>query len=91
MKGLKNDSEKLRYELIPPKAIRELAKVLTYGAKKYAPNNWKKVRPFKSRYTGALLRHIELWRNGEKLDSESELSHLSHVLCNIVFLIEKEK
>lgn len=36
MKGLKCDQDKPRYDLLPPKAIDELAKVLTFGAKKYS-------------------------------------------------------
>ena len=86
---MKFDKDKLQYNLIPPKAMRELAKVLTYGAKKYKPNNWQKVDD-STRYIDALYRHLEAWRSGEKLDSESGLSHLSHALTNIAFLIHFE-
>lgn len=83
---MKFDSGKLRYSLVPPVATRELAKVLTYGAKKYKPNNWQGVDDT-DRYVDALYRHLEAWRSGEKLDSESRLSHLSHALANISFLL----
>ncbi len=86
---MKFDSGKLRYNLVPPKAMEEMAKVLTYGAKKYKPNNWKEVDDTE-RYIDALYRHLEAWRAGEALDSESNLSHLSHALTNIAFLIEFE-
>ena len=43
MEGLKFDSDKLMYGLIPPECTEELVKVLTYGAKKYA--NYKATRP----------------------------------------------
>lgn len=82
---LKFDNDKLRYELIPTEILAELAKVLTYGAKKYKPNNWKLVDD-NSRYIGAVFRHLEAWRGGEKLD-ESGLHHLSHVLTNVAFLL----
>jgi len=87
---IKFDNGKLRYSLIPPHAMEELAKVLTYGAKKYKPNNWRKVKDL-SRYEDALFRHLQEWRKGNELDKESKLPHLSHALANIVFLIELNK
>ena len=86
---MKFDAGKLRYSLVPPSAIEGLAEVLTYGAKKYKPNNWQKVEDT-DRYVDALYRHLEAWRNGEKLDEESGLSHLKHALTNVAFLIHFE-
>lgn len=83
---MKFDSGKLRYSLVPPVAVEAMAKVLTYGAKKYKPNNWQKAEDF-SRYTDALYRHLEAWRSGQEFDDESGLSHLSHALTNIAFLV----
>ena len=83
---MKFDTGKLRYGLIPPSATEALASVLTYGAKKYKANNWKEVDDT-DRYVDALYRHLEAWRNGENLDEESKLPHLSHALTNIAFLI----
>lgn len=83
---MKFDTGKLRYSLIPSEATKALAEVLTYGAKKYKPDNWKQVDD-KERYVDALYRHLEAWRSGEGLDGESGLSHLSHALTNIAFLI----
>jgi len=83
---MKFDSGKLRYGLIPPVVTKELAKVLTYGAKKYKPNNWQEVDSV-DRYIDALYRHLEAWRAGDKIDEESGLSHLSHALTNISFLL----
>ena len=37
------------------------------------------------------MRHLEAWRAGEKVDKDSKLSHLSHALTNVAFLIEFEK
>ena len=88
-KGRKFDDDKLRMDLIPPEAIEELAKVLTMGAKKYDDNNWQKIEAH--RYDAALMRHYIAWKKGEKTDYESGFSHLSHMLCNIAFLIWKEK
>jgi len=87
--ALKFDSGKLRMDLIPPEAVEELAKVLTYGAQKYGDRNWEKELDT-GRVVGALLRHLLAWQKGERLDQESGLRHLSHLLCNAVFLVTME-
>ena len=89
--GLKFDTGKLRYSLIPPVATEALAEILTYGAEKYAPNNWQLVSNPEERYTDALLRHLESYRAGEKIDPESGFSHLKHAITNIAFLLHFEK
>lgn len=85
-KFVKYDGEKPRYELIHPSAMDEMAKVLSYGAKKYDDNNWHKC-PNWTRYFGACMRHMWAWLNGEDIDPESGLSHLGHAMCCIMFLI----
>ena len=85
--GMKNDrlDGKTMYELVPIEAIEEIGKVMTYGAGKYAPNNWQKVD--QKRYYAALLRHLFAWFKGETHDPESGYHHLSHVITNVAFMI----
>jgi len=88
--GKKYDSKKPQMELLPMNALLEVSKVLTHGAKKYAPGNWKLVENARDRYTGALLRHLALWREGETIDKESgedRLLHIAQVACNALFLV----
>jgi len=90
MEGVKYDLNKPRMELLPMNALYEVSKVLTHGAKKYAPNNWKYVENARDRYTGALLRHLALWREGRTVDEESgedKLLHIAQVACNALFLV----
>ena len=84
--GLKFDTGKLQYSLIPPETLSALAEVLTFGARKYAIDGWKYVPDAKRRYMDALFRHLVAFRSGELYDQESGLSHLSHVLANASFL-----
>ena len=90
LKSVKYDGNKVRMELLPLDALYEVAKVLTYGAKKYAPNSWQNLDQAKERYTGALLRHLTQAQKGEKLDSESGLSHVTHMTTNAIFLLWHE-
>lgn len=90
MQGMKFDNDKLRYDLFPSEALEEITKVLTYGAKKYDDNNWRLLEGWKDRYYAACLRHLIAYRKGQEMDEESELMHLSHAACCLVFMITKE-
>jgi len=82
--GMKADGNKAMMELFPMTVMESVSKVLTFGAQKYEPNNWKKVNP--ERYKGALLRHLAAIERGETIDPDSGLPHIDHVACNAVFL-----
>lgn len=84
---MKFDDNKPRMALVPASLGIEVAKVLTYGAKKYKANNWRKVQT-RERYVSALERHLAAYKNGEEVDPESGLLHISHIACNAAFLIE---
>lgn len=86
--GRKDDSAKELMHLIPAKAEMALARVLTFGAKKYAPENWRKVDNPTDRYMAAAMRHMNAHRQGELRDEESGELHLSHALTCLSFLVE---
>ena len=88
--GIKYDSEKPKMNLLPPKAIVEISKVLTFGAEKYDAENWRKLDDLQNRYTAGALRHIFAHMDGEQLDPETYLSHLAHALCCLLFKLEIE-
>lgn len=86
-RGRKYDSGKPMCDLFPLDVLVDVSKVLTIGAEKYSPNNWRKVEPAKERYTSALLRHLsEFQKNPIAKDSETGHYHITHVVCNAVFL-----
>ena len=83
--NIKADADKLRMELIPTSVLKSLARVLTFGAKKYKANSWQQVEV--SRYVGALLRHLVAYLDDPYgIDSESGLAHSEHLLCNAAFI-----
>ena len=90
MQGVKYDGEKPKMHLLPPKAINEVAKVLTFGAQKYDEENWRKLEDLQSRYSSGALRHIFAHLDSENLDPESGLSHLAHAICCLLFKLEIE-
>jgi len=90
MEGIKYDGEKPKMHLLPPKALTEVAKVLTFGAQKYDEENWRKLDNLQSRYSSGALRHIFAHIDDEEIDPESGLSHLAHAVCCLLFKLEIE-
>ena len=88
--GEKFDSDKLRYELLPPELLEETARVLTFGAEKYSDRNWELGMAW-SRPFAALMRHMWAWWGGEDKDPETGYSHLAHAACCIAFLVAYER
>lgn len=82
--GIKFDNDKLQFSLIPPEIKLYLAEILTFGAKKYAPDNWKKIEV--QRYYDAFERHMNAFQLGEENDAESGMHHLKHALTNMMFI-----
>jgi hypothetical protein len=66
-------------------ALECMLDVLVFGAKKYAPNNWKKGYKLTG-CANSLYRHIKLLANGERFDEETGISHYGHILCNLMFM-----
>ena len=86
MSGTKHDEKKNRLDLISPQALEQLGKVLTHGAKKYGDNNWRGGFQW-SRVYGAAMRHMNAFWQREDTDKESDLPHLAHAMCCIMFLL----
>jgi hypothetical protein len=88
--GLKYDQGKLRYDLIPPDALEEIAKVYTLGAEKYGDRNWEKGLRW-GRIFGAVFRHFIAWAKGEDADEETGLHPLAHAAWGCLTLLAYAK
>lgn len=85
----KADKGKLELSLVNPELVKAVAEVRMYGTEKYGDSeNWRKVEP--KRYVDALYRHLLAYIEGNEVDEESGLSHLSHMACNISFLLDED-
>lgn len=82
---MKIDAGKPMMELLDPEFELEVAKVLTFGAKKYAPNKWREGLST-SRIIGAIKRHINAIERNEDYDAETGLHHAAHLGCEVMFL-----
>lgn len=88
--GMRFNQDKIRYDLLEPHAIEELAKIFTFGARKYADNNWLKGMPWTS-MNASLKRHLAQWEKGEDRDQETGLLHMAHVAWNALAIVSYYK
>jgi len=88
--GKRFDEGKLRYDLIPPFANKQMTSVLTMGENKYGAWNWSNGMKW-SKVIASLKRHLAAIEEGEDYDSESGLLHSAHVMTNAAFLTEYYK
>jgi hypothetical protein len=83
----KHDQGKPDWTLVPFEALEDMVRVLEFGAKKYARNNWAENGGFSyRRVISAALRHLFAFLRGEDTDPESGISHIAHAQCNLLFL-----
>ena len=83
--GLRFNKGKLRYDLVEPRAHRDMVQVLTDGAIKYDARNWERGLSWTS-VLSSLKRHIAAIESGEDYDPESGRLHIAHAACNVHFL-----
>lgn len=83
--GVKHDTGKPPMSLLDRHALEDVARVLAFGANKYAAHNWRQGIAY-SRLLDAALRHLFAFAAGEDTDPESGLPHLAHAGCCVMFL-----
>lgn len=77
--GFKDKAGKLRMDLLPTRALMEVAQVYTGGANKVGARNWEKGIPYEDCHAAA-LRHIFRYWNGESIDPDHGTHHLAHAI-----------
>ena len=87
----KKDTGKPHPSYVPVELIKEVMAIREMGTAKYgSPDNWKKVSI--ERYHDAMLRHVlACWEDPFSVDEESGLLHLSHIACNVAFMLALHK
>jgi dATP/dGTP diphosphohydrolase len=80
-----DDPNKVPLTLVWPGFVAGIARVLRFGARKYARGNWMRGMSF-SEVLDAMKRHIAKIELGEDIDPETGESHLYHLGCDAMFL-----
>lgn len=83
----KFNSDKPPMGLLSGIALKAVAHVLAFGAKKYSANEWRNGLKHVD-VVEAALRHIFSYLDGEDNDPETGLPHLDHACCELMFACE---
>lgn len=86
-KGINKDEGKARLDLVPPSAIKSIARVLGKGLDKYPARNWELGMNW-SKQIGSLERHLMAFLSGEDYDPESGCLHIEHILTRAAMINE---
>lgn len=81
----RHNAGKLQWTIVDFDSLASLVQALEYGAKKYAPDNWKKGMPV-NEILDCAFRHLIAFKQGETFDSESGVSHIGHAMANLMFI-----
>lgn len=84
--GGQKGQKRARYDLIPARALNQVAEQYGHGASKYADRNWERGYAWSLSYA-AMQRHAWAFWSGEDNDPESGLSHLAAVVFHAFALM----
>lgn len=82
--SLRYNQGKPQWSLVDFKSLEPMVRVMEYGAKKYARENWKKGLDL-NQILESLSRHLFALMSGEIVDSESGQEHIGHIMANAMF------
>ncbi len=85
----KNDEGKPSFSMIPQKAILEVSKTFTHGARKYGKFNYSGGMEM-TRYLDAAYRHLNAVLTGEDMDVDSGCLHLSNAIASLLMALDNQ-
>lgn len=77
---------KVPFSVVPAPVLGELALALLEGARKYGRHNYRVAGVRASVYYDAALRHLMAWWEGQDLDPDSGLSHVTKAIASLTVL-----
>src|SRR5271169_145688 len=78
--------KKVPFSTIPGPVLGEIGLALFEGARKYRRHNYRVAGVRASVYYDACLRHLMAWWEGENLDPDSGLSHVTKAIAGLCVL-----
>lgn len=78
--------KKVPFSTVPARVMAEVGLALLEGARKYGRHNYRAIGVRASVYYDASLRHLGAWWEGEDIDPDSGLSHITKAIAGLVVL-----
>ena len=79
-------TKKVPFSTVPATVVAEIGVGMLEGARKYGRHNYRVAGVRGSVYYDAALRHLTAWWEGEDIDPDSGLSHITKAMCSLVVL-----
>lgn len=84
-KALRYNDGKPDWTLLDYPSLLPMVDVMTYGATKYARDNWRLPSDNKAEPLQSAMRHLIALIGGEEFDKESGMRHTGHIMANMMF------
>jgi hypothetical protein len=78
--------KKVSLSCVPVPVLMEVSIGMQEGACKYGRHNYRVIGVRGSVYYDAAMRHLMSWWEGEDIDPDSDLSHVTKAICSLVVL-----
>lgn len=79
-------TRKIPFTVIPFSVLWELACALLEGGRKYGRHNYRVAGVRGSVYIDATFRHLSQWWEGEDIDPDSGLSHITKAIASLTVM-----
>lgn len=77
---------KIPYSTVPQAPMMEVCVGMLEGALKYGRHNYRDSGVRASVYYDAVMRHMNAWFEGQDLDPDSGISHVTKAICSLLVL-----
>ena len=71
---------------VPPRVLIEIALAMMEGSRKYGIYNYRKAGVSFSTYYSSTFRHLISWFEGEDIDPDSGVSHVTKAISGLIVL-----
>lgn len=78
--------KKVPFSVLPAPVLGEVGLAMLEGSRKYGRHNYREAGVMASVYYDACLRHVTSWWEGEDIDIDSGLSHISKAVAGLIVL-----
>jgi len=78
--------KKVPFSVLAWRVLAEIGLALLEGARKYGRHNWRTAGVRASVYYDASFRHMTAWWEGEDIDPDSGLSHITKAMAGLMVL-----
>lgn len=88
--SLRYNKGKPEFSHLSPEFIKDMMGLMTKSADKYGYLNWTKAQDLRTA-SDSLMRHFLSFLEGQDLDEESQMSHLTHIAVNAMIMWQNYK